>query len=268
MSAAREPTVIASAAGAVTTVTMNRPASLNSMTATMAAELLAALDRAAADRSVRCVVLTGAGRGFCAGQDLAELSAGPQPPDLGALLAASYRPLVARIRSMPVPLVAAVNGVAAGAGASLALACDIVVAAESASFIQAFARIGLIPDAGGTWLLPRLVGRARACGLAMLGDPLGAGEAERIGLIWRCASDDEFDGDVAALAARLASMPTAAMVAIRESLDATAALDLLAAFDVEAEWQSRLGAAHDHREGVTAFVEKRTPRFFDRTLGN
>jgi len=175
-----------------------------------------------------------------------------------------YKPLALRIRAMPVPVIAAVNGVAAGAGASIALACDIVIATRSASFIQAFSKIGLVPDAGGTWLLSRLVGRANALALAMTGDKLGADEAQRMGLIWRSVADDEFAGEVAGMAARLAGMPTAALVATRTVIDASMQLDYADAISLEGQWQSRLSAAHDYLEGVAAFLAKRPAIFTDR----
>jgi 2-(1,2-epoxy-1,2-dihydrophenyl)acetyl-CoA isomerase len=210
-----EPLVLTSNAGAVRTLSLNRPAALNSFTTQMHAELMAALELAAGDDGVRCVVLTGAGRAFCAGQDLADPAVAPDPTpgaapkDLGRMISTYYAPLVARLRSMPVPVVAAVNGVAAGAGANLALCCDLVVAGRSASFIQAFTKIGLVPDTGGTWLLPRLVGSARALGIAMLGDKLPAEEAARIGLIWQCVDDAALADTAAALAveARRACRP-------------------------------------------------------------
>ncbi|MBU2285432.1 MAG: enoyl-CoA hydratase/isomerase family protein, partial [Gammaproteobacteria bacterium] len=208
-----ETLVRISSAGAVRTIRLNRPEALNSFTSQMHADLMAALEDAAADPSVRCVVLGGEGRAFCAGQDLSDPMAAPElspdkpPKDLGHLINSLYVPLVARVRSMPVPVIAVVHGVAAGAGANLALCCDMVVAGRSGSFIQAFSKIGLVPDTGGTWLLPRLVGHARAMGLAMLGDKLPAEEAERIGLIWKCVDDAELASTVESLAARLAAMP-------------------------------------------------------------
>jgi 2-(1,2-epoxy-1,2-dihydrophenyl)acetyl-CoA isomerase len=250
-------------AGAVLTLTLDRPAVLNSFTTDLLRALFLALDAAAEDASVRCVVLTGAGRAFCAGQDLADPAVAPQS-DIGHLLAHFYRPMLLRLRSMPVPVIAAVNGVAAGAGANLALACDLVVAARSASFIQAFSKIGLVPDCGGTWLLPRAVGRARALGLAMLGDRLPAQEAERIGLIWRCVDDAELAGEVGALAARLAAMPTRALVETRRALDAAQQTDLAGALDHEQALQRELGFAHDYQEGVAAFMARRAPSFSDR----
>ena len=265
-----ESLVRVSHSGAVRTLALNRPHALNSFTGAMHGELRAALDAAANDREVRCVVVTGTGRGFCAGQDLADPAVAPNrdagggTADVGAAIERYYKPLALRIRSMPVPVVAAVNGVAAGAGANFALLCDIVVAARSASFIQAFSKIGLIPDCGGTWLLPRLVGRAHALGLAMLGDKLGAEDAARLGLIWKCCDDAAFPAEVEALAARLAALPTRALVATRKALDASQELDLAAALSLEADAQRTLGAAHDFQEGVAAFLAKRPASFSDR----
>ncbi len=247
----------------VLTVTLNRPAALNSFTAAMHAELLPALNAAAQDSSVRAVVITGAGRGFCAGQDLGDpaMAAGG---DVGAVIERYYRPLAQRIRSMPVPVIAAVNGVAAGAGANFALCCDFVVAARSASFIQAFSKIGLVPDCGGTWLLPRLVGRARALGLAMTGDKLPAEEAQRMGLIWQCVDDAELGATVQALAQRLAVMPSRALAETRRALDKSMAMDFGDALALEADTQRDLGFAADFNEGVQAFLAKRAPQFNDR----
>ncbi|SDI96205.1 enoyl-CoA hydratase-related protein [Variovorax sp. OV700] len=265
-----EPLVLASDAGAVRTLSLNRPAALNSFTTELHAELMAALDLAARDEKVRCVVLTGAGRGFCAGQDLADPAVAPDstpgaaPKDLGHVISTYYAPLVARLRSMPMPVIAAVNGVAAGAGANIALCCDLVVAAHSASFIQAFTKIGLVPDTGGTWLLPRLVGSARALGIAMLGDKLPAEEAARIGLIWQCVEDAALAETVAALASKLAGMPTRALVATRQAMAASQDMNLDAALAEEARLQREMGNANDYREGVEAFRAKRAPVFKDR----
>lgn len=261
--------VLVSQTGAVRTLALNRPQALNSFTGEMHVALLAALEAAAGDAGVRCLVLTGSGRGFCAGQDLSDPlaappAAGEPAKDLSVLIERHYTPLALRLRSMPVPVIAAVNGVAAGAGANLALGCDLVVAARSANFVQAFAKIGLVPDTGGTWLLPRLAGRARAMGLAMLGDKLPAAEAERMGLIWKCVDDDELMPEVEALGQRLAAMPTRALVATREAIDAAAQMDYAAALAAEARTQRELGFAHDYGEGVQAFFEKRSPRFTDR----
>lgn len=265
-----EPMIRIERQDGLSTLTLNRPQSLNSFTTAMLGELHAALDAAAADAAVRCVVLTGAGRAFCAGQDLADPAVAPAqkeggtPADIGQIILDHYRPLALRVRSMPVPVVAAVNGVAAGAGANLALCCDIVIAARSASFIQAFAKIGLVPDTGGTWLLPRLVGRGRALGLAMLGDKLPAEEAERIGLVWKCVDDGALAEHVRGLATRLAAMPSKALAATRECIDASQDITFADALSLEARWQSRLGASHDYLEGVAAFMAKRSPRFSDR----
>ena len=265
-----EHLVLVSDDGSVRTLALNRPQTLNSFTVAMHGELMQALEAAAADRAVRCVVLTGSGRGFCAGQDLADAAVAPSldgsaaATDVGAAIERYYKPLMLRLRSMPVPTIAAVNGVAAGAGANVALGCDIVVAARSASFIQAFAKIGLVPDAGGTWLLPRLVGRANAIALAMLGDKLAADDAVRLGMIWRCVDDAVFAAEVQALAARLATMPTRALAATRQAMDVSQSLDLAAALSHEADVQRTLGYSHDFKEGVAAFLAKRAPVFSDR----
>jgi 2-(1,2-epoxy-1,2-dihydrophenyl)acetyl-CoA isomerase len=265
-------TLLVEDVGAVRVLRLNRPASLNSFNADMVSALLAALEGAAQEASVRALVLTGAGRGFSAGQDLTAAGvsdpddSGTEPPvpDLQAIIERMWAPLARRIRSLPVPVVAAVNGVAAGAGANLALNCDIVLAARSASFIQAFSKIGLIPDAGGTWLLPRLVGRARALALAMTGEKLSAPEAERLGLIWRCVDDVALMDEAVALATRLAAMPTQALVETRLAMDHALLLDNEAAVQAEARVQGRLGHQHDFVEGVRAFLAKRAPVFKDR----
>ena len=265
-----EPLVLVTQAGAVRTITLNRPKALNSFTGEMHAELAQALADAEADAGVRCLVLTGAGRAFCAGQDLADpavapnLEPGAAPTVVGDVIERHYKPLVLRLRAMPVPVIAAVNGVAAGAGASMALGCDIVVAARSASFIQAFSKIGLVPDAGGAWLLPRLVGRANALALAMTGDKLPAETAQRMGLIWKCVDDAAFADEVRSLADKLAAMPTKALVATRAVIDAASQLNLADALTHEGQWQSRLSASHDYLEGVAAFLAKRPAVFVDR----
>ena len=253
--------VLAAAQGPVRTLTLNRPAALNSFTGAMHRELRAALDAVAGDSSVRCLVITGAGRGFCAGQDLNDAELGT---DVGGVVERIYKPLALRIRSMPVPVIAMVNGVAAGAGANFAFGCDLVMAARSASFIQAFSKIALIPDGGGTGLLPRLGGRARALGLAMTGEKLSADEAERIGLIWRCIDDAALAEQTMALAQRLAAMPVKALAATRRVLDEAMMISYADALSLEAKAQAELGAAGDFREGVTAFLEKRAAKFSDR----
>jgi 2-(1,2-epoxy-1,2-dihydrophenyl)acetyl-CoA isomerase len=259
----QKTTLPADASRCVVTLTLSRPAALNSFTAVMHTELLAALNEAANSPSVRAVVITGAGRGFCAGQDLGDPSMA-LGGDVGAVIERFYRPLAQRVRSMPVPVIAAVNGVAAGAGANFALCCDFVVAARSASFIQAFSKIGLVPDCGGTWLLPRLLGRARALGLAMTGDKLPAEEAQRIGLIWQCVDDAELATAVQALAHRLALMPSRALAETRRALDRAMAMDFGDALALEADTQRELGFAADFKEGVQAFMAKRPPQFKDR----
>ncbi|WP_418315130.1 enoyl-CoA hydratase-related protein [Piscinibacter sakaiensis] len=259
--------VVVSQTGAVRQLSLNRPSALNSFTVEMHKALSSALDAAAEDAGVRCLVITGSGRGFCAGQDLNEPGMAPVPgetPDIAAVVERHYVPLALRLQSMPIPVIAAVNGVAAGAGANFALNCDLVVAARSASFIQAFSKIGLIPDCGGTWLLPRLVGRARALGLAMLGDKLSADDAQKIGLIWQVVDDGELANAVETLAQRLAAMPVSALAEIRRSIDAGQQLDYEAALRNEAAVQGRLGRQADFSEGVAAFQAKRPPVFRDR----
>ena len=256
--------------GPVRTFTLDRPRALNALTTGLLDALLAAFEAAAADGSVRAVVLTGRGRGFCAGQDLADPAIAPDfapgatQPDIGALVEQRYRPLALRVVSMPVPVVAAVNGVAAGAGANLALCCDVVVAARSASFIQAFSRIGLVPDCGGTWLLPRLVGRAQALRLALLGDRLPADEAVRLGLIAEVVEDAELLPRAIAVAARLAALPSRALAETRHAIDAAQHLTFDAALSREAALQRALGRAGDYLEGVSAFRDKRPAVFADR----
>lgn len=255
--------------GAVAVLTLNRPAALNSFTRRMHRDLWAALDKVEANKAIRALVLTGAGRGFCAGADLSEFdfSEGPnleKRADPGPVIDQAFNPTTRRLLQVRVPTVCAVNGVAAGAGASVAMACDITIAAPTASFIQAFSKIGLVPDCGGTWLLPRLVGRARALGLAMTGDKLPAEDAERIGLIWQCVDDVLLVATVAALADRLAAMPSRALAETRRALDAAMPMDLGDALALEAAAQRRLGAAHDFAEGVAAFFAKRPAVFRDR----
>ncbi|MEO8488117.1 MAG: 2-(1,2-epoxy-1,2-dihydrophenyl)acetyl-CoA isomerase PaaG [Betaproteobacteria bacterium] len=258
--------ILYEARAGVARLTLNRPDRLNSFNDAMHAEVRDALDALRADPSVRVLLLTGTGRGFCAGQDLSDRAVAPgaAPVDLGASIERNYRPLVLALRSLPVPTVCAVNGVAAGAGANLALACDLVVATKSASFIQAFCRIGLIPDSGGTYFLPRLVGTARAMGLAMLGDKLSAEDAAAWGLIWRAVDDAAFADTIETLVAQLAVAPTSGLVATRRAIDAAASNTLEAQLDLERDLQRELGAGADYREGVAAFVAKRPPRFTGR----
>ena len=260
--------VIQSQVASVCKLTLNRPATLNSFNQDLHQALLAALNQAAADPTIRCVILTGQGRAFSAGQDLNDPQIGKQADgsyaDLGAIVKNAYHPLVMRITSMPIPVIAAVNGIAAGAGASIALACDIVLAARSAVFIQAFNKIGLLPDSGGTWLLPRLVGRARALGLTWFGDKITAQQAEQWGLIWQMVEDAALLDIASEIGQRLAAMPLKALVATRFAMDKAQYLDLDTAILEEAKWQQELGQAGDYREGVKAFMEKRTPVFSDR----
>ena len=261
-----DPLVLVSNQGAVRTFTLNRPQALNSFTAALHRELLAGLDAAAADASVRCVVLTGAGRGFCAGQDLNDEGMGQDgtPADVEGVVERYYKPLALRIRSMPVPVIAMVNGVAAGAGANIALGCDMVIAAKSASFIQAFSKIGLVPDGGGTWLLPRLVGRARALGLAMTGDKLPAADAAAMGMIWQCVDDAALVDTTLALASRLAGLSARALAATRQAIDDAGGMDFDAALSLEALVQGQMSRGHDFAEGVAAFLQKRPAVFTDR----
>lgn len=250
--------------GAVAVITLNRPASLNSFTRQMHRELWAALDRVEADPSIRALVLTGAGRAFCAGADLSEFdfSEGPnleKRADPGPVVEQAFNPTTRRLMRVRVPTVCAVNGVAAGAGASVVMVCDIAIAAPGASFIQAFSKIGLIPDSGSTWLLPQRVGLARAMALAMTGDKLSAEDAKAMGMIWDVA--DDALAAAKAMAQRLAAMPTRALVATRQLLRDAHTRTLDDQLDSERDMQSRLGFTHDYIEGVTAFLQKRAPEF-------
>ena len=255
--------ILLQSAGGIARVTLNRPERLNSFTAKMHEELRDALAMVRADTSARVLLLTGAGRGFCAGQDLSDRAVAPgdAPVDLGASIEANYRPLVLALQSFPMPVVCAVNGVAAGAGANIALSCDLVVAAKSASFIQAFCKIGLIPDSGGTYFLPRLVGTARAMGLALLGDKLSAQQAADWGLIWKCVDDADLAPTVDALLTQFAQAPTRGLAATKRALYAAAGATLEGQLDLERDLQRELGYSADYREGVAAFLEKRPARF-------
>jgi 2-(1,2-epoxy-1,2-dihydrophenyl)acetyl-CoA isomerase len=254
------------AADGVATLTLNRPDRLNSFTVAMHVEVREALAHARDDEAVRALVLTGAGRGFCAGQDLGDRAVKPggERPDLGHSIETFYRPLVTALRDMPKPVICAVNGVAAGAGANIALACDVVVAAKSASFIQAFCKLGLIPDSGGTFFLTRSLGAPRAMGLALFGDKLPAEQAAQWGLIWKCVDDAELMPTVQAMAAQLAQGPTVGYARTKQAIQAAERHALDAQFELEREFQRELGYTHDYLEGVTAFSEKRPPRFQGR----
>jgi 2-(1,2-epoxy-1,2-dihydrophenyl)acetyl-CoA isomerase len=250
----------------VAELTLDRPDVLNSFNRLMAAELQGALARAGADAAVRAVLLTGAGRAFCAGQDLAEAMPqdGTVGPPIQDIVRQSYNPLVRAVRGLEKPVVAAVNGVAAGAGANLALACDIVLAADSASFIQAFAKIGLVPDTGGTWVLPRLVGFARATALAMLGEKVSAAEAQAMGMIWRVVPAVALLDEARGLARRLATQPTRGLGMIKRLLNASMTNGLARQLEMEGEVQGEGGGTEDYREGVRAFLEKRQANFVGR----
>lgn len=265
-SAASAASVLTATQGAVRVITLNRPASLNSFNAEMHGRLRAALDDAAADASVRAVVVTGAGRGFCAGQDLSDRAVAPggAKVDLGESIAKNYNPLVRAIRGLRMPVIAAVNGVAAGAGANIALVCDIVVAARSASFIQSFSKIGLVPDSAGTWTLPRLVGQSRALGLALLGDKLSAEQAAAWGLIWRCVEDGELEPTATAMAQQFAAGPTRGYARTKQAIYEGWTRSFDEQLEVEGEYQRELGFSDDYAEGVAAFMQKRAPNFTGR----
>jgi len=246
-------------------LTLNRPDKLNSFNATMHGEVQDALRRVTAAQA-RVLVVTGAGRGFCAGQDLGDRAVAPgtQAVDLGDSIEKNYKPLVLALHNLPMPVIAAVNGVAAGAGANIALACDLVIAARSASFVQAFSKLGLVPDSGGTWTLPRLVGNARALGLTLLGQKLAAEQAAAWGLIWQCVEDSELQPTVDALARQLAVAPTRGLAATKAAIRGSWQRSLAEQLDVERDLQRDLGRSADYAEGVSAFGEKRAPRFTGR----
>ena len=259
--------VLYETAESVATITLNRPGVLNALDDALMRGLHDALQQARADDSVRALVLTGAGRGFSAGADLSTtipIGGSAKAMDLGRLLRDRYNPIIIGMRELPKPIITAVNGVAAGAGMSLALAGDIVLASRSATFMQAFSKIGLVPDAGSTWFLPRLVGDARARALAMLADRIDADTAERFGLVWKVHEDDQLITEAMALAKHMATQPTRAYGLIKEALNASSTNTLVAQLDLEADVQTKAGLTEDFHEGVTAFLDKRIPRFSGR----
>lgn len=244
------------------TLTLNRPQRLNSITGEMHDELRDALKEIRGDTGARCLVITGAGRAFCSGQDLSErVFPDDRAPDLGESLEKRYNPLIRMLRELDVPVVCAVNGVAAGAGCNLALAGDIVLAARSASFVQSSCKLGLVPDAGGTWVLPRLVGRARASALAMLGEPVSGKQAEDWGMIWRCVDDAGLDAETDDVVRKLIAKPRRGLGLIKRALNASGTNTLAQQLDLERDLQRLAGRTADYREGVAAFMEKREPRF-------
>ncbi|HJS40813.1 MAG TPA: 2-(1,2-epoxy-1,2-dihydrophenyl)acetyl-CoA isomerase PaaG [Sphingomicrobium sp.] len=255
-------TIVFDRSHGVARITLNRPDRLNSFTRAMHAELQAALEEA---KDARVVVLTGAGRGFCAGQDLNDRAVAPgEAVDLGDTVEESWNPLIRRLANMPQPVIARVNGVAAGAGANIALACDIVVAAKSAKFIQSFSALGLIPDSGGSWHLPRLAGQARALGLALTGEPISGEQAADWGLIWKAVDDEALDAEVDSIAAKLASLPPLGLAAIKSIIRSTGERTLDQELDLQRDEMRRLGFTEDYREGVAAFLEKRPAKFVGR----
>jgi len=255
-----EPVLVSLEAG-VLGITLNRPEKLNAFNPAVHKALAEAMTRAESEAAVRCLLITGAGRGFCAGQDLTERDMKAAAIDLGSGLETWYNPLVKRMRVLPKPIVCAVNGVAAGAGANFALACDIVLAARSASFLQAFARIALVPDCGGTYWLPRLAGTARAMGMALLAERVSAEDAERWGLIWKCFDDADLKQESERLSRQLASGPTRSLGLIKKAMYSSANNDLATQLDLERDLQREIGKGSDYREGVAAFLEKRKPEF-------
>ena len=259
-------TILFEVSNGVARLTLNRPDRLNSFNVQMHGEVKDALSQLKSNSEARVLVFTGAGRGFCAGQDLGDRAVAPggQGVDLGDSIENYYKPLVLALRNLPMPVIGAINGVAAGAGANLALACDLIIASKSASFVQAFSKLGLVPDSGGTWFLPRLVGNARAMGLALLGDKLPAEQAAQWGLIWRCVEDAEFKNTVDQLATQLAAAPTRGLARTKQAIYESWSHTLEQQLDQERDFQRELGRSQDYAEGVAAFTEKRTPKFTGR----
>jgi len=260
-----EESVLYKIEGAFAVITLNRPDKLNSFNEMMHKALRAALDQAIADKKIRALILTGAGRGFCAGQDLSDRTADASKFDLSKTIGDFYNPLIMQLRSLPFPCIAAVNGVAAGAGANIAFACDIVLAGKSAKFIQSFSKIGLIPDSGGTWSLPRLAGRGKAFALAALSESVSAEDAEKCGLIYKAVDDAELMPTAQKIALQLAAIPTGPLVKLRAMLDAAEQNDLKTQLQLECDVQAKLGASKDYAEGVKAFFEKRAPNYSERS---
>ena len=255
-------TILLDVRDSIARITLNRPDRLNSFTRAMHEELQAALDEA---KDARVLILTGAGRGFCAGQDLNDRAVAPgETVDLGETVEASWNPLIRRLATIPQPVIARVNGVAAGAGANIALACDIVVAAKDAKFIQSFSALGLIPDSGGSWHLPRLAGQARALGIALTGEPISGETAADWGLIWKAVDAEALDGEVEAIAAKLAALPPLGLAAIKAIIRSTGERTLDQELDLQRDEMRRLGFTEDYREGVAAFLEKRPAKFVGR----
>ncbi|GFE84282.1 2-(1,2-epoxy-1,2-dihydrophenyl)acetyl-CoA isomerase [Steroidobacter agaridevorans] len=259
-------TILFEVSGGVARLTLNRPDRLNSFNVQMHKEVREALSQLTNNSEARVLVFSGAGRGFCAGQDLGDRAVAPggQGVDLGDSIENYYKPLVLALRNLPMPVIGAINGVAAGAGANIALACDLVIATKSASFVQAFSKLGLVPDSGGTWFLPRLLGNARAMGLALLGDKLPAEQAAQWGLIWRCVEDVEFNSTVDQLATQLAAAPTRGLARTKQAIYESWSHSLEQQLDQERDFQRELGRSQDYAEGVAAFTEKRTPKFTGR----
>ena len=247
----------------VYTIYLNRPEVYNSFNREMALELQSALDKAEENKDIRCIVITGSGKAFSAGQDLGEVT-GENPPSFNTILGEHYNPIISRIRSIEKPVIAAVNGVAAGAGANIALCCDIVMASKSASFIQAFSKIGLIPDSGGTFFLPRLIGFQKASALMMTGEKVSATEAERLGMIYKVIEDEDFIAEIEKLSVQMANMPTKGLGLTKKALNRSFFNDLESQLQVEDDLQFQAGSTQDYKEGVNAFIEKRKPEFKGR----
>lgn len=258
-----QPSILLEIDQGVALLTLNRPDNLNSFNAEMHEQMREAISQVRKDSSARVLVITGSGRGFCAGQDLSDRNVAPgqETPDLGESLEKNYNPLIRSLRDLPMPVLCAVNGVAAGAGANIAMTCDITLAARSASFVQAFCKLGLVPDSGGTWTLPRVAGMARAKGMAMLGDKISAEQAEDWGMIWRCVDDDALMDEIWKLAHHFAGQPTKGLALIKRALHASADNTLEEHLNLERDLQRIAGRSEDYQEGVAAFMEKRTPSF-------